>query len=438
MSKIFLSFFSCAKDLNNKKAIPCFYESFIKGLKESGNEVFAYISKEFNKNFDEIPSELLRQLKEFNPEIIILFNNAFYDISKYFECPIFIYEVDSPLYYSNKTALKNNIERYKFIVIQEESKKILIEEYKAPEKNILVAPFFSEIRKENLKTEQNICFIGTKFTSSKTKTIFYEFMLKSPRTDELETYKKLLNEYEKNPFLKKEELFEQYNITSEKIKENFDTQRIIFYLSDYNRTKTLSLVSDLGLKIYGTDGWMTDNYNEPFLILNYDKTPVYSIKHNQDIYNSSKIGININHLQAKQAFSWRVCDIMASSACLVSEYKPDIEKRFKTIGLPLFNNPYEARELCIKLLKEENKRADIVAAQNEIIEKNYRFKNVKALIEDYFAISLSGGIKSVKITTEDIPETKVKPKKLKYKIYMYCYNKLQKKLQKKGYVNKNE
>lgn len=438
MSKIFAAFFSCAKDPNNKTAIPCFYETFIKELQNAGNELFVYISKIFGIDYGRAPQTLLEQIKDFNPDLIILFNNAFYEIGDEFECPIFVYEVDSPLYYSNKTALKNNIERYKFIVIQEESKKILIEEYKAPEKNILIAPFFSEIKKENLKTEQNICFIGTKFTSSKTKTIFSEFMLNSPSTDEIETYKKLLNEYEKNPFLKKEELFEKYNITSEKIKENFDTQRIIFYLSDYNRTKTLSLVSDLGLRIYGTDGWMTDNYNEPFLILNYDKTPVYSIKHNQDIYNSSKIGININHLQAKQAFSWRVCDIMASSACLVSEYKPDIEKRFKSIGLPLFNNPYEARELCMKLLKEENKRADIVAAQNEIIEKSYRFKNVKALIEDYFVISLSGNTASIKTVAEDMPETKVKPKKLKYKIYMYCYNKLQKKLQRKGYVNKNE
>ena len=436
MSKIFLSFFSCAEDPDNKEAIPCFYESFIQGLQNNGNELFVYISKRFGGEYGNPPVTLLEQIKNFNPDIIILFNNAFYDISKYFECPIFVYEVDSPLFYSNKNALKSNIDRYKFIVIQEESKKVLIDEFKAPGKNILVAPFFSEIKNENIPVKQNICFIGSKFMSTETKSRFSKFMISNPTKDEIESFKNLLLEYEKQPFLSDEQLFQKFNITSEKIKKNFVTADIISNLSDYNRTKTLSCVSDLGLKIYGTERWMSDNYNEPFLILNYDKTPVYSIKHNQDVYNSSKIGININHLQATQAFSWRVCDIMASGACLVSEYKPDIEKRFKSVNLPLFNNPYEARELCIKLLKEENMRADIVAASNEIVEKNYRFNNLKTIIEDYFSINLTGAKASIQTIAEVTPAKR--PKRFKYKVYMYCYEKLKKKLQKKGYVTKND
>ncbi len=434
--RIFISFFSCAEDSNNKEAIPCFYESFIKGLKESNNELFVYITRKFGYDYGKAPRKLLDQIKDFNPDIIILFNNAFYEIANEFECPIFVYEVDSPLYYSNKNALKSNIDRYKFIVIQEESKRILVDNFKAPEKNILVAPFFSEIKHENIPLKQNICFIGSKFISTETKSRFSRFMMSNPSFEEIEMFKKLLTVYEKQPFLSDEEIFQKFNVTSEKIKENFVTADIIFNLSDYNRTKTLSCVSDLGIRIYGTERWMTDNYNEPFLILNYDKTPIYSIKHNQDVYNASKIGININHLQATQAFSWRVCDIMASGACLVSEYKPDLEKRFASIGLPLFHNPYEARKLCIKLLKEENLRADIVAASNEIIERKYRFKNTKELIEDFFDISLNGVNSSVKYYAENLLNKSNKPRKLKYKIFMYCYEKLQKKLQRKGYVKK--
>lgn len=422
MAKIFLSFFSGVNDPFNKEAIPCFYEGFIKGLQKNGNEVFAYISKEFNKNFDVIPDELLAQIKDFNPDIIFLFNNAFYDISSYFECPILIYEVDSPLFYSNKENLKQNITRYKFIVAQRESVEILKSEFNVLEKNILIAPFFSEVQNEAVEKKQNISFIGTKFITSPELTPYAKFISQNPNENEIRKYKKLLETFMQEPFLSDEKLFDKLNVKSEKIKNNFRTKDIIFYISDYNRTKTLSCVSDLGLKIYGTKGWINNNYNEPYLILNYDKTPIYTIQNNQDIYNSSKIGININHLQAKEGFSWRVCDIMASGACLVSEYKPDLDKYFSKLNLPTFKTPYEARALCKNLLKNENERLDIVGACNEIIDKNFRFKNVKDLIEDFFNISLSGTENSVKFIVDS---SVTKPDiKLKYKIYLDIYNKL--------------
>lgn len=431
MAKIFLSFFSGVNDPNNEKAIPCFYESFIKGLQNSGNEILAFVSKTFNKDFKDIPQDLLKEIQNFNPDFIFLFNNAFYDISSYFECPIFIYEVDSPLYYSNKKALIKNIERYKFICAQEESLNILKCKYKVKDKNIINVPFFSEIQNENINVEQNISFIGTKFTSSVKKSPYAEFMTNQPNKMEIEQYATLINSISKEPFLTQKELFDKFNINSDLIKKNFNTDEIIFYLSDYNRVKTLSCVSDLGLKIYGTQNWINDYYNEPYLILNFDRTPIYSIKHNQDIYNSSKIGININHLQAKQCFSWRVCDIMASGACLVSEYKPDLIKYFPNINLPTFNTPYEARELCIKLIKNENMRKDIVSASNEIINKNFRFINIKDIIEDYFNISLSGEKVSTKIIIEKVDKNKLNKTLIK-KICCNCYSKLKRELNKIG------
>ena len=386
MARIFTSFYM--SNFLPEGAICCFYEGFIKGLKDKGNDVFAYISNDFAYDFSKpIPNNLLEKIKKFNPDFIFLFNNKFYDISKEFDCPIIIYEVDTPLYYSNKNILKQNIDRYKFIVGQPASYDVLINEYKAKEKNILIAPYFTEVRNENVEIKNNIVFIGTKFSSCEGRTIFSNFMSCNPTNDEIIQYKFLINEVLKNPFITDEEIFEKYNINSDAIKYNFSTDYVIRYLSDYNRVKVLSSISDLGLKIYGSTNWALDNYNEPYLILNYDKTPKYSLKHNQDVYNSSKIGININHIQAREGFSWRVCDILASNACLVSENKSDLKKYFPNVNIPVFDNIYEARELCIKLLNNENMRADIVAAANEVIDKNYRVENVLKLIEDYFGFS---------------------------------------------------
>ena len=123
------------------------------------------------------------------------------------------------------------------------------------------------------------------------------------------------------------------------------------------------------------------------MTLSYNPRLLYTLKHNQDAYNSAKIGININHLQARSGFSWRVCDIMASNACLVSEYRPNFDKYFADIGLPYFDNPYDARTICKQLLTDENYRLDLVRASQQVIDKNFRFANVQCLLEQFLDMS---------------------------------------------------
>lgn len=393
--KIFISLFSGINDPQSETgSIPCFYETIINDLKKSGNDIFVYVSRIFCQHYNKIPVNLLRKIKLFKPDLFILFNNTFWDISKEFDCPILVYEVDSPLFYSNKNSLKSNIDRYKFIVSQDESIQVLKNEFKVSDKNILKTSFFTEIYTEDIPIKHNISFIGTKFVNNSKPNIFNVFMNSMPNDEEISAFKNLIRYYCCNTFLTKNELLSNLNITSEKIIKSLDLNSLIFLLSDYNRTKTLSSIADLGLGLYGTLDWIKYTYNEPELILSYINKIVYSIKHNQDIYNASKIAININHLQAQSGFSWRVCDILASNACLVSEYKPNIEKYFSKAGILMFSNPYEAREICLKLLNNENLRKDIVAASHEIIDSKYRFRYVKKYIEDFLGYEISGNSKS--------------------------------------------
>ena len=159
-------------------------------------------------------------------------------------------------------------------------------------------------------------------------------------------------------------------------------------LSGSIRRLTLSEISDLGLVIFGPRSWVTESCVDPYIPLSYNSRAVYSLKHNQDVYNASRLAININHIQALTGFSWRVCDVMASNACLVSEYCPDFEHLFPGVSIPLFSSRYEARELCRKLLDNENMRRDIVAQCNEIIDAKYRFENLVPPLEDFFQVSL--------------------------------------------------
>lgn len=433
MANIFIAFYNAVSDPDNQSAMPCYYETFINSLEKLGNKLFVYTRKKYNIDFNNIPKNLLSQIQDFNPDLIILFNNAFYDVSKHFDCPIIIYEVDSPLLYLNKEGLMENISRYKFFVPQTESLKILKEQFCVKDKDIILIPFFTEIKAEDKEFITNISFIGSKFVTDNKKSPFSRFLLNNPSDDEVRLYKELINEFCNNVFWDKKCIFEKYNVTSKSINDNFIINELLQYLSDFNRVNTLSSIADLGLDLYGTQSWINDTYNEPLLILNYKNKPVYSLKHNQDIYNSSKIGININHLQAKTGFSWRVCDIMASNACLVSEYKPDMKKYFSGLNLPFFTNRFEAREQCIKLLKNENYRRDIVMQSQEIINKAYRFDNVQKIIEDYLGISLVGNAKGeckYIFNNEQVKQNV----KYKYRLMIGLYNKIEKKLRKKGYV----
>lgn len=292
-----------------------------------------------------------------------------------------------------------------------------------------MVPFFTEIKAKNTDNLYNICFIGSKFTNSN-KNCFNDFINSVPSDIERKNYLALLNKYIENVFISKEELFNDE--ISNKIIENFDMSSICFAMSDYKRIKVLSNVADLGLDIWGTPNWANENYNEPYLVLNYHKEPVYSLADNEFVYNSSKIGINIGHLQAKGGFPWRVFDIMASNSCLVTEYFDDFSKYFPKLKLPYFSNPQEAREQCKKLLLNENYRKDIVAQSQEIVEKNHRFINVLHEIEDFLNVSLKNDTKGSEILLFEEIAVKANNKlslknKIRYEIWNYCNKKLKQK-----------
>ena len=389
MAKIFISFFNGVTDNNNVNAIPCFFEAFINGLKKHGNELFIYHHKTFYFETEEIPDYALKIIKKFDPELIILFNNNFYDISKYFDCPIVIYEVDSVLHYGNKDVLRRSPNRYKYVVAQKSSKEAIISEFGTNKGNILELPFFTEVYSELIPFKTNISFIGTLFYPSRNGFyIWNELQKLCPSDKEKQQLRLLLELVRQNPFAKKEDLFVQLNISSEKIQKIFNILFAVASISSAERIQILGAVADLGLSLYGPQSWGTKISENMDLVLSYNDQKVYSLKHNQDIYNSSKLSININHIQAKENFSWRVCDIMASNSCLITTPSKNLETMFNKIQIPTFNTPYEARDVSIKLLNNENLRKEIVLQCQETINQKYRFKNILPILEDFINISL--------------------------------------------------
>ena len=393
MSKIFISFFNAVYDPANPQAMPCFYESFIKELAERGNELLVMHHSLFGHDFGPLPRKIQQEIDAFAPDVALIFNNAFYDLSEHFEFPIYIYEVDSVLHYSNKDVLKKKKDRFLYIVPQVSSIAAVQQYLGVSKKQICYVPFFTSVRKEPLPKTINISFIGTRFLpyGEDGKTAWNRFMHSAPSASAVSLFKQALEAVRQNPYISQRELLDRFQSPELDAARFLNRSELVDALSGSIRILTLSEVSDLGLVIYGTKSWYMENCTDPYIPLGYDSRTVFSLKHNQDVYNTSRLAINVNHLQAKTGFSWRVCDIMASDACLVSEYRPDFERCFPGVPVPLFTSRYEARTLCQKLLGDEAMRQDIVAQCNDVIDRQYRFENLVPVLEDFLKVPLHAG-----------------------------------------------
>lgn len=388
MANIVVSMYNFLLKPNNVNSIPPFYEGFIKGLRDAGNKVICF---EFNKvllgNSSVIPEEYLETIKNFKPDLFIFFNNQFWDITKYFNVPIIVYDVDSPNAYYNLNGIIKNKNLYKFIVNQDSGKALIKDAIDCDSQNIKYIRPFTSVKDENIVQDINISFCGTNWFWQDFKSVI-NFTNSKPNSSDIQAAKKVYDLYIQHPTMVSSEIYSQFNIEADK-KLTFDN--LFFYacrVSGIKRLRYLTEIADLGLEIRGQYWLLKDPTLAAFpeILLSYSTEPVNSISSTQQFFNRSKLSLNTKHIQAKTGFSWRVCDILASNACLVTEPASDLNNLgFK---VPTFTSPAELREQCLKLLNNENMRKDIVAHSQEIINKNHRFKHILPEIEDFIGLKL--------------------------------------------------
>lgn len=388
MANIAMMMFCITTNDVGEFVLPCYYESFVKGLEEAGNSVLVITHPYFEMNFGPIDEEMSKTLRDFSPDICFIFNNSFYDISEIVECPIVIFDADDPIYWSNKEVLKKNPDRFYYSIIQDEDITALKREYGVSDKRIFHMQPFTEVRADKKAvTDTNIVFIGSKFESEDAALPNY-FFAEKPKDWEKELYMECLHRIRRNPFLTLEELKRELPIDSTKVARHLQMPGILMWMSAEDRIRTLSAVSDMGLKIYGTENWRDGYYYDYRLNAAFIDRKIYSLAQNEELYNSARIGISIAHVQAISGFPWRIPDIMASNACLVTDAHQSLEEFFPGVPIPIYHSVYEARDLCRDLLADESRRQEIVLQCQEVIEQKYRFRHLLEKMEDYFGIRM--------------------------------------------------
>lgn len=344
-----------------------FYEGLISALRKNGNDVMEIITNDFLERPWNGSNKLKRRIKRsklisdiicFKPDLIISFNNSSIEgLEKEVRCPIAVWDADHFYHFNDLDLLKANKERYVFFCSQssdiEDCQKILNAD---PKQCFLLKPATSIKANSKHKKTNNIIFIGTPFGNASEKE-----KLRRYKNEYIGLVKKMIHKEENV-----ESLICRY---AKKIPEI--DQTILDFGSVSNRNNTLAHVAPLGLRLHGGGGWLDIGLDFSLDIFDaYSPKQIYSVSQTQDAYNSSKIGLNINHAQAKSGYSWRVMDILASSAVLVSNYSQDLANDLGDLSKEIFyTTPQEAYVLCSKLLQDENLRKKIVARSNEIVNK---------------------------------------------------------------------
>ena len=379
-----------------------FYDAFCGKLKDIGNNVFQFNTKNYIKSttwgdeFSLLPVgfKVISRIKKFKPDLIFSFNNAFpTEVIDDFSCPICLWDADDPQFFWNKEYLKQNLNRFTFLGFKECSRDFYERTFKGKIKNYYYCPAGTFCKKENMKIKHNISFIGGHF-------LHMDYIRTQINIQQCVPLAKFYYQ-----ILKKNWFADFQNVEKLTKDDNLLTysevlRKRVFYFVRWHiipgqeRNKTLSVLSDLGLTIYGTKEWISTVLYDMDLCCCFDPTPVISLKDNEDVYNTSKLSVNLSHPQAQECFSWRVMDIMASNACLLTEKKQDFLNLFgpylsdEVKEAIIYKDIYDLRQKAIRLLNDEKLRQKCVHECQQAIEQNGRWEKRFNDLENYLKISL--------------------------------------------------
>lgn len=383
MAKIIVTYYKMQEKSIGKRMY--YYEAFIEELRRIGNDVLVVNTAFFNSyesnivNNKELDRMILNKAQNFGPDLIITFNHRIPQcILDNFDVPIIIWDGDSPLYLCDIEEIKKNISRYKIFSISKEWYKDYID-MGFESSAYAFMPNATSVVKKDVPQNMNITYLGTRIWTRQTipygmRRHLYLPQAKSIVLENLNTGKGDSREYIEKYF-KEQELTYKWDETA------------IYPLLE-KRWLTLANVLDMGLTLCGSySRWEAVYEMMPQLLAMYDPRRVWTLSENIDFYNESKISLSPIHPQANgKAFPWRAFDVMASNGCLVIEKSSDLKDLIKgQVDLPMFESPYEVREICKKLLEDEERRKEIVRQSQEWVEKNARwidrFKDAEKIVD---------------------------------------------------------
>lgn len=370
MSNILICYYSTAGNAKYQDLADCFTKN--------GNVVLQLNIRGYGQEDLNI---LSNRIFSYAPDVVFSYNNSLpEELFLKLKCPLLVVDSDNPeMFFQKELLLNHQKDNIYYLLYQSNSrelyKKILGINIK---KNYLYFPPSSDFKSnKDILSDINISFIGSNF--------YVEHPSISLAFDQ--QFFDLLSK------VKKDYYFTGGGRYPEILKN------LKYMISGQQRVSYLNSISDLGLNIYSNTNWREEVSLINLEVANcYQEELILTKSDNENLYNRSKISINLSHPQATNSFSWRVPDIMASNSCLLMEQKTDWENMYgkyiskEVKNYIIYKDQYDMRAKCITLLSSNDLRLRCVLECQNAVEKNSRWNHRISEIQELIGIKLLDNI----------------------------------------------
>jgi len=331
--------------------------------------------------------KILDFIKEVDPAFIFSTNRCGITqlLMEKVRCPIVTYMVDlMPFYHQGGEEQPLFCEKDVLLTPTSNSVVYWEEKYPVLQGKVYHMPFSTDPEdfsdSSHVDQDTNISFVGTYFYANQVLQLLKHYQ------EDQEVYSAILSliqEVEKDYDLDFQEALGRLKLLDvlkgRNIGPDIFKMTIANLISLNSRVKYLDAVSDQGLKLYGTKNWVdVAQYSLDLLrCFQFDQF-IKTREQLVDVYQRSKIALNISHHQAVNGFPYRIFDIMASNALLITEYKEnsDLFKLFgKNMPIPMYRDENELKELVHYYLTHEEERLKCVAECNQLIANGHTFED---------------------------------------------------------------
>ncbi len=355
--------------------------------------------RSIGKNISE--EKYIKYIKNINPDFVFSTNRGGITkkLMRSIECPIITWMVDRiPFLHHGGSHSDLFCDRDYVITSSFKNVARLEQIYPKIKGRVHFLPFATSMRNFSIAQSKdvNISFVGTYFCCGQFTKILEDYQ-DAPVT--MKSIFGLLGAVEHDYDLDFPRVLDQFNLRRLLKEYDLDIYKFKGLLANAislnDRVRHLDAVSDLGLELYGTRNWIGVNqYSTKLLRCYHFGEFIKTRKHLCDLYQRSKISINIPHIQAGDGLPYRVFDIMASDSLLISKFRKDSDL-FRLFGedmpIPMYRSENDLRRLCKYYLENENERKEIIRRSNALVEQGFSFEGRVRSFFEIIGISVELG-----------------------------------------------
>lgn len=372
--------------------LDAYQQSLVDAYKDLGFNVHIILSNLMTQHFihgineNITDTKLIGLIKEIDPELIIQMNNGGLKSSLKLELKIpvvnIIVDEVGHLFIPEFPLFENIIDQYTQLAVGDtKTYQYLKNQIPASLKDHIHLIPSAGGKGKNLSNEykHNISFVGSFLDIGQAKKLFMEAIFYDDDTISrlLIASTRLSKDFEHDFSKTVEELKLMPLLESQNISPDYLKHILSNYISSTIRIETLSKIAPLGLSLFGNNKWGRAILSDKTLINCYQSEQlITSSEQLMEVYNTSKISINISQIQVSTGLAYRVYDILKSRSLLIIPFHSNSDA-FKFFGddcpIPMYKSLDHLYELCDYYLSHEEERAELVKKCNKLVEKNFSF-----------------------------------------------------------------